>query len=970
MTLPDCPPEAELAAFHCGAAPAADIDRITAHLEECVRCEMALQAMDATGEAIAAAIRAVPNSKVEPPAPPISPDGPVGTTVAGRYKVIEAIGEGGMGAVYMAQQAEPIRRLVALKVIKPGMDSRQVLARFEAERQALALMDHPNIAKVLDAGTTAEGRPYFAMELVKGVPITRYCDEHRLTPRERLELFIPVCNAIQHAHQKGIIHRDLKPSNVLVARYDSRPVPKVIDFGVAKATGQPLTDRTLVTGFGEVIGTPEYMAPEQAELNQLDVDTRVDVFALGVLLYELLTGTTPLDRARLGRSALLEVLRLVREEEPPRPSTRLSKADTLPAIAANRLTEPRRLKAMVRGELDWIVMRAIEKDRSRRYETASGLARDVERYLADEPVEARPTSAAYRLRKVLRRHKGATVAALLCLATVVVGAGVSLWLAFRAAAAEARTQAALNDLAIQHEVAKDELATRKAVQQFFLDKVFAAGRPEGQNGGLGPTVSLRQAVDASLPAVVDSFRGRPLVEAEIRRVLGETYIDLGEPKRAIEQLEQTRRLRTASLGAEHLDTIRSMNDLAEAYSAAWKKPESIQMHSEVLALLTAKVGPDAPETMQSMTNLAVAYERAGQVAEAIRLHEEALARKRSRLKPDDPSMLASMLGLASAYASTGRRPEAIVLLEEVVRIRRSTGGDDHPETLTSLNNLSVTYAAAGRRDEAIAILERIVPIMRKKLGPAHSATFQTMYSLGNTYAAVGRMADAVRMRERARDAFTEKYGAGSVDTLARAYELATMYERADRLTDAIRVREEMQPLLRTNRGPTHADTASNMFQLARLYLATNRPADAQPLLDEFLACQRTRFGDGDVRYAEKLVLVGGALLDRQRFAEAEVRLRDGLAIYEAKDPDTWGTANARSLLGGVLAGRAKMDEAEPLLLAGYEGLRSKFDQLPPEAKARLTDAADRLVQFYEMAGRPNDVAKWKAERAKYPPSAK
>jgi tetratricopeptide (TPR) repeat protein/serine/threonine protein kinase len=327
-------------------------------------------------------------------------------TVVGPYKLIEQIGEGGMGTVYMAQQTEPVKRLVALKLINPGMDSKQVLARFEAERQALALMDHPNIAKVFDAGTTETGRPFFVMELVKGVPITKYCDDHRLTPRQRLELFIPVCQAIQHAHQKGIIHRDIKPSNILVAQYDGKPVPKVIDFGVAKAMGQQLTEQTLVTGFGNIIGTLEYMSPEQAELNQLDIDTRSDIYSLGVLLYELLTGSTPLDKKRLKEAAFVELLRVIREEEPQKPSTRLSNStDSLPSVSAQRQMEPAKLTKLVRGELDWIVMKALEKDRNRRYETANGFAMDVQNYLADEPVQACPPSTGYRLRKFVRRNR-------------------------------------------------------------------------------------------------------------------------------------------------------------------------------------------------------------------------------------------------------------------------------------------------------------------------------------------------------------------------------------------------------------------------------------------------------------------------------------------------------------------------------------------------------------------------------------
>ena len=333
---------------------------------------------------------------------------PAGAIVGGRYKLLEAIGEGGMGTIWMTEQREPVKRLVALKLIKPGMDSRAVLARFEAERQALALMDHPNIAKILDGGTTRDepggvgpGRPYFVMELVKGRPLTEYCDAGRLSVKDRLDLFVQICSAVQHAHQKGIIHRDLKPGNVLVTEHDGKPVPKVIDFGLAKALSAvgALTDRTLYTAFGAVVGTPLYMAPEQVGINALDVDTRSDIYALGVILYELLTGTTPLEKQRLKQAAWDEVRRVIREEEPQRPSFRLSSSDTLPSVAASRQTEPLRLTRMVRGDLDWIVMKALEKDRTRRYETASALARDIERYLHDEPVEASPPSRRYRLRK-------------------------------------------------------------------------------------------------------------------------------------------------------------------------------------------------------------------------------------------------------------------------------------------------------------------------------------------------------------------------------------------------------------------------------------------------------------------------------------------------------------------------------------------------------------------------------------------
>jgi WD40 repeat protein/serine/threonine protein kinase len=433
--------------------------------------------------------------------PPTSDPRPVegpGTRI-GPYKLLQQIGEGGMGVVYMAEQEHPVRRRVALKIIKPGLDSKQVVARFEAERQALAMMDHLHIAKVLDAGTTDTGRPYFVMELVHGVPITQFCDDHQLTPRERLQLFVPVCQAIQHAHQKGIIHRDIKPSNVLVTLHDDKPVPKVIDFGVAKAIEQRLTEKTLFTQFGAWVGTFEYMSPEQAQMNDLGVDTRSDIYSLGVLLYELLTGSTPLERERLRQAALDVLVKLIKEEEPPRPSVRLSSSNNLPKIAAARKTEPAKLAKLVRGEIDWIVMKCLEKNRSRRYETANGLARDVERYLHDEPVEACPPSAGYRLRKFARKYRmPMTVAAAFALLLVV--ATVVAWLLAAWALAETRRA---NDRALEASSqweaaqqaegkAKEEAArAQKAEQERYRQWYAATSHAMQQAWDSGQVVRLR-----------------------------------------------------------------------------------------------------------------------------------------------------------------------------------------------------------------------------------------------------------------------------------------------------------------------------------------------------------------------------------------------------------------------------------------------------------------------------------------------
>jgi serine/threonine protein kinase len=402
------------------------------------KVEALLQAYDAAGSFLdkpAATLALTTDSDAGqggalPPCPWPAPE-TAGSHI-GPYKLLQLLGEGGMGTVFLAEQERPVKRRVALKIIKPGMDSRQVLARFEAERQALALMDHPNIAKVHEGGTTASGRPYFVMELIKGIPITKYCDREHLTPKERLELFLPVCQSIQHAHQKGIIHRDLKPSNVYIALYDGKPVPKVIDFGVAKATAHKLTERTLFTEVGQIVGTLEYMAPEQAELNNLDIDTRADIYALGVMLYELLTGGPPFTAKQLCSAAFTEMLRMIREVDPPRPSTKISSSAELVSIAAHRKLEPKKLTKLVRGELDWIVMKCLEKDRGRRYETADGLARDIERYLHDDPVQACPPSAAYRLRKFARRNRATLGTAMLVALALVAGLGMALWQASEA----------------------------------------------------------------------------------------------------------------------------------------------------------------------------------------------------------------------------------------------------------------------------------------------------------------------------------------------------------------------------------------------------------------------------------------------------------------------------------------------------------------------------------------------------------
>jgi tetratricopeptide (TPR) repeat protein len=676
-------------------------------------------------------------------APALSTE-PVGTVI-GPYKLIQVIGEGGMGTVYMAEQTDPVRRTVALKLIKTGMDSRQVLARFSAERQALALMDHPNIAKVFDAGTTETGRPYFVMELVKGIPITRFCDERRLTLRERLELAIPVCQAVQHAHQKGIIHRDLKPSNVLIALFDGKPVPKVIDFGVAKATGPRLTDQTLYTEFGAVVGTLEYMSPEQAELNQLDIDTRSDIYSLGVLLYELLTGSTPLEHRRLKSVLFLEVLRLIREEESPRPSMRLSTTEELPSIAACRHVEPRKLSGLVRGELDWIVMKALEKDRNRRYETANDLAADLRRYLDDEPVQACPPSVGYRLRKFARRNKKALAAAsLLAVALLVAVGGITGGIGW------ALRDRAYRQAEVTRQVALilDEV-DRLEREQKWPEALDLARRANavlaGGDGDRASQARARQTVaDLEMVARLEEVRlqgselpvepGGRLATRETALRYEEAFRDYGVDVEALPAAEATARLRSrGSIAAP----------LAEALDDWWRQTEAAQsqLRGRLLTVasaidsdpwrsrLRAAVAAKDDEALgrlaaaedterqppQSLVSLAWALKKPEQ---GIRLLQHACERY-----PGDFWTRFVLSGLL-----VNSDPESALRHADVTRALR-------PKSPVAWSNLGVRLGSLGKLDQASATYRRAIEI-----DPNYSMAY---FNLGTVLERQGRPDEAI-----------------------------------------------------------------------------------------------------------------------------------------------------------------------------------------------------------------------------------
>jgi tetratricopeptide (TPR) repeat protein/tRNA A-37 threonylcarbamoyl transferase component Bud32 len=802
-------------------------------------------------------------------APPLRglPSREAGTVIAGRYSLQEKIGEGGMGEVWVAQQSEPVKRRVALKLIKAGMDSKAVLMRFEAERQALALMDHPNIARVLDGGLTPTGQPFFVMELVNGLPLTKFCDQARLTPRQRLELFVPICQAVQHAHQKGIVHRDLKPANILVTRIDGRPVPKVIDFGVAKAVEGKLTDESLATQFGAVVGTLEYMSPEQAGFSGEDIDTRADIYSLGVLLYELLTGLRPIDATRLKKAALTEMIRIIREEEPSKPSTRLSSEASLPSLAALRQTEPRKLMTMLRGELDWVVMKCLEKSRERRYETANGLARDVQRYLGDEPVEARPQSAGYWLGKLLRRHMGAALAAALILALLIGGIVATAWQAALAARArdlaqtnEQRALEAANaerlarEAEAEHRIkavaaeqrATAEAATARAVSDFLqLDVLRQADvRQQVRQGApVKGILTIREALDRAAARIGNRFWEQPLTEASIREAIARSYVSIGESKLALPHQERAYELFKASVGEDDPRTLEAKTFLADCHSVAGDVGRVMRLREEVARRWLELKGPSDPHTIESQQAVAIQFLSAGRLPEAIQIYEKLLPAIEAAPTGKDDFRITTRAGLAAAYSRAGRLRDALPLLQQVYEWFAAHRPADDPDTFHALNSLAYCYYNMGRLQEALTLNERCLKQRREKYGPAHPDTIQSLNNLALNYFQLGLRREAVPLLEEACGYKKSQSGADSPEFLLLQTNLANLYTETGKLAQAIGMLEETYRLFKTRLGPGDSSTIRAAQGLGSAYTKAARFPDAVGLLEEALGPWRDRTGD-------------------------------------------------------------------------------------------------------------------------------
>jgi eukaryotic-like serine/threonine-protein kinase len=746
----------------------------------------------------------------------------------GRYKILERIGEGGCGVVYVAEQTEPVRRRVALKVIKLGMDTKQVVARFEAERQALAMMDHPNIAKVLDAGATELGRPYFVMELVRGIPITSYCDQNSLNTQARLDLFIKVCQAIQHAHQKGIIHRDIKPSNILVTVNDGQPVPKVIDFGIAKATEGRLTDSTVYTQLHQFIGTPAYMSPEQAEMTSLDIDTRSDIYSLGVLLYELLSGRTPFDPRELMAAGLDAMRKAIREKEPARPSTKLAtmQGDEQSTTAKRRSTEVPKLVRQIEGDLDWIVLKCLEKDRTRRYETANGLAADLTRHLTNEPVLARPPSTAYRFQKAYQRNRTAFAVAALFALVLVSATAFSAWQARIAKAAGKKTSETLALVTAERD-AKEQARKEAETIATFLTQVFQSPDPARD----GRTITVAEILGKAAQKLDTDLAAQPAQRAKLQATLATTFGNLGLHEEAVSLAEKVRDYHLATFGPEHPDTLREMRGLAYCYFQVGRRDEALQLREEVTTRFIKVLGPEHPEVLHSMNYLAFSYYVAGRLDEALKLQEKVLPLHRKVNGPEHPDTLQAMTTLALSFRATGRRDEALRLQLEVVPLSRKAHGPEHPVTLQLMRDLSGFYWLAGRKDEALKIQEEVLALRRKVLGPEHPDTLTSMTFVTAEYLATGRQVEALKLGEELLSTY-RKVNITKPDKLAELLLLmGACYDDADQPEKVIAILEEALPLLQKDLGAKAPNTTEAMITLAKAYFQVGRSADGQRMLE-------------------------------------------------------------------------------------------------------------------------------------------
>ncbi len=866
-------------------------------------------------------------------------------TKIGAYKLLEQIGEGGFGVVFMADQEQPFRRRVALKIIKAGMDTRQVVARFEQERQALALMDHANIAKVFDAGSTATGRPYFVMELCRGEAITDYCDKQNLSIPQRLELFAQVCTAVQHAHSKGIIHRDIKPSNVLISTQDGKPQVKIIDFGIAKATSSRLTEKTLFTAFKQMIGTPQYMSPEQAE-GSLDIDTRTDVYALGVLLYELLTGVTPFDPKSLRSAAYGEIERIIREVDPPSPSARLSQnTETIASVAASRQSEPRKLGPIVRGELDWIVMKALEKDRQRRYETANGLAMDIGRYLGGEAVLAAPASRSYRIRKFVRRHKGLVTAVSAVAAALLVGVIAFAWQASiarherdRAILAEADANQRAKELgqvsAFQGQMLRgidttdagvklmEDIRNRfaSAIEEKRLSapernqRLDAFTRELNEVNATDTAVAMieRAILKPAISAVDASFREQPAVDASLRHTVASIYQVLGLTR------------------------------------------DAIALEKVALATRQRIFGDANVETLESMNDIGLMFEADGQFAEAESMLKGSFEGRKRVLGESDPATLVTMGNLGNFFRGRGRFDEAEPLLRRHVEESRRVLGNDHRDTLIAINCYGFLFVDQGKLTEAEPLWRETYDRGRRVMGQDDPDLIVWVNNLGGLISVQGRVREAEPYFREALEKTRRVRGESHPSTIGMIGILAGNLTRQGRVDEAEPLLREAWEKSRKTLGDANAATIDCHFALGRCYMLQGRYDEAEPMMLAALAATRQLMGPEHPQALVAMSEVATLYRNQNKLHEAEATYREAFEISSrVLGPEHPDTLITMTNLGGVLLVEKRFDLAEPILRKSLETRTRISGPLHPETLIAASNVGRMLEEQGKLAEAEN-----------------
>jgi eukaryotic-like serine/threonine-protein kinase len=824
-------------------------------------------------------------------------------TVIGPYRLIQMLGAGGMGEVWQAEQTEPIHRTVALKLIKAGMDTRAVVARFDSERQALALMEHPNIAKVFDAGATPEGRPYFVMEYVHGFAITDYCDRHRLTIKERLALFMQVCEGVQHAHQKAIIHRDLKPSNVLVEEVDGKPVPKIIDFGLAKAMGQQLTEMTLFTEAGAMLGTPDYMSPEQADRNERNIDTRTDVYSLGVILYELLVGELPIASRELRAAGIEAMLQKICELEPLRPSTKLKSLGlSAKDSAERRQEEPDSLERHLRGDLDWITIKALEKDRSRRYGSASDLAGDLQRYLHDQPVSAGPPSASYRARKFVRRHRfGVSVAA----------AAIVLLIAFAAT------------MAVQaRRIAKERDRANRIAD--FMTQMFAVSDP---SEALGNKITARTILDTASNEIRAGLAKDPEVQSELMFTMARTYASLGLYSTAHDlssaALESRRRL----LGPHDRKTIQSMSQLAWILDRQAHDDEAEKLIRQTIAEASRELGPEDQVTLEASDRLGIVLERLARFDEEEKLERQVVEISRRRFGTEDIRTLHSMVRLADALSSQSRYAEAERIYRQALEIEQRVLGPEHPLTLSTMHNLANRIQEQGRYAEAEVLYRQTLALGQRVLGPEHPDIADTMTAMANTLYYQGNFTEAEKWYREALAIEQKALGPDNPSTTRSMEGLANVLSTKGNYAEAEKLDRQVLDIREHNLGPDHTDTLLTEYNIGDVFFQEGNLSEAEKFIRQALTAQTRVLGAENPDTLASKAELAGIWVREGKYHEAEEAARQAFdAQLRILGPQHLDTLNSLGFLGMAMAYNNHYDDAKKL----FEDMLEKMNNVRAE----------------------------------------